>query len=98
MKNPFANALAAAAYIAVVASIMFYGPKATGHINSVIVPIAIISLFTLSAAVMGYLFLAQPAELYFSNNKKEAVQFFLKTVAIFAIITLFALAALFLRS
>ena len=95
IKNPFINALLASLYIVLVASIMFYGIKAVGPTNSIIVPIAMISLFTLSATVMGYLFLYQPFQLYFDNHKKEATNLFLKTVALFVIITIAILAALF---
>ena len=94
-KNPFINALAATAYIALVASLLFYGPKIADRADSVLAPIAMISLFTLSVAVMGYLFLYKPIELYTGNSKKEAVHLFLKTVAFFAIITILAFIALF---
>ena len=89
-KNPFINALAALLYIAIIASIMFYSPKMPGEVHSVIVvivPIAMISLFTLSAAVMGYLFLSQPLQLYWSGEKKRGVTLFLQTLATFAVIT-----------
>lgn len=96
-KNPLANALAATVYITIVASVMFYGPKQTGPVNSVIVPIAMISLFTLSAAVMGYLFLYQPLQLYLEGKKKNAVNLFLQTVAVFAGVTAVILIVLFSR-
>ncbi len=94
-KNPFINAFVASIYIALVGSIMFYGPNHTGPIRSAIVPIAIVSLFTLSAAVMGYLFLYQPAQLYLDGKKKQAVNLFIQTVAIFAGITVLILGLLF---
>ncbi len=94
-KNPFLNALGAELYICLVASVMYYGTKHTGPANSIIVPIAILSLFTLSAAVMGYLFLFQPLRLYLDGEKQRAITLFLQTVAIFAGITVFALLALF---
>ncbi len=93
-KNPILNALAAVAYIAIVASLMFYAPKDIDSVDSVVVPIAMISLFTLSAAVMGFLFLYKPGELYFNNNKKEAVMLFIKTVLTFAVITILVFATL----
>lgn len=98
-KNPFINALAAILYITLVASMMYYGTQILGQgpNNSVLAPIAFISLFTLSAAVMGYLFLYQPGQLYFDGKKKEAVNLFLKTVASFGIITIIALTLLFSR-
>ena len=96
-RNPFVNALAATAYICIIVSIMVYGMGHTSSpANSVIIPIAMISLFTLSAAVMGYLFLYQPLQLYLDGKKKEAVDLFLQTVAVFAGITALILTLLFL--
>ncbi|MBI3619964.1 hypothetical protein HY214_02360 [Candidatus Roizmanbacteria bacterium] len=97
-KNPFANALAATIYIVIVASIMFYGAAYHfGRNNSVIIPITFISLFTLSAAVMGYLFLYQPIQLYLDGKKKVAVNLFLQTVAFFAVVTFLILLVFFSR-
>jgi heme O synthase-like polyprenyltransferase len=88
-KNPIINALMATLYIVVVASVMFYGPKLIepSPKETVIIPIMVISLFTLSAAVMGYLFFYQPFQIYFEGDKKRAVKLFLQTVLAFAIIT-----------
>lgn len=88
-KNPFVNAVSAILYIALVASIMFYGVEHNGNGGppSIIVPIAMISLFTLSAAMMGYIFLSQPLQLYIDGKKKVAVNLFLKTLGVFAGIT-----------
>lgn len=96
-KNPFINSLAACLYIVTIAMVMFYGTKnlGPGPDNSVIAPIAFISLFTLSAAVMGYIFGYQPVQLYFDGKKKPAVNLFLQTVASFAVITIIILTLLF---
>ena len=95
-KNPLINALAATLYITGVALFMFYGIEhGGGQANSVIVPIAVLSLFTLSASVMGYLFLYQPLQLYLDGKKKQAVNLFLQTVAVFAGITVLVFALLF---
>lgn len=94
-KSPFFNAALATLYIAIVASVMTYVDKMSGPPKSIIVPVAVLSLFTLSAAVMGYLFLYQPARLYLDGKKKEAVSLFLQTVAVFAGITVLAFALLF---
>ena len=94
-KNPFINAFTATLYITAVASLMFYGMEHKTSVNSVIVPIAIVSLFTLSAAVMGYLFLYQPLQLYLDGKKKYAINLFLQTVASFAGITALIFALLF---
>ncbi len=96
-RNPFYNAVLAAGYITVVASIMFYGPKIAAHReDSVLAPIAILSLFVLSVAVMGYLFILQPTQLYLDGEKGEAVKLFLQTVGAFAVITLVLLLMLFI--
>lgn len=96
-KNPFINALMAALYIAIVASVMFYGSQLADKTSTptLVMPIAMISLFTLSAAVMGYLFFNQPFQLYFNGEKKRALNLFLQTVAIFAIITVLIVISLF---
>ena len=93
-KNPILNAFAAAAYIVLVACIMFYGSRLHEGEDTILAPIAMISLFTLSAAMMGYLFLYQPTQLYLDGKKKEAANLFLKTLGVFAGITVFALLAL----
>ena len=88
-QNPFANAGAAAAYIAAVASFMYYGLPSMAYIeDSVAAPIAMLSLFVFSAAVMGYLFFYQPALLLFGGRQKEGAELFLHTLGIFAGITL----------
>lgn len=89
-KNPFINALGALGYITLVASVMFYGMQRSGPDNSVIIPIAMMSLFTLSAAVMGFIFLSQPLQLCLDGKKKEAVRLFVQTVTTFAGITILA--------
>ena len=93
-KNPLVNAFAAMLYISLVASVLFYGPKQTAPVNSVIVPIAMISLFTLSAAAMGYFFCFTPLQLYFDGKKKQAVNLFAQTVFIFGVFTVVALGLL----
>jgi hypothetical protein len=97
-KNPFLNALAATAYISVVASGIYYAPKAIDHVDGPIVPVAFLSLFVLSAAMMGYFFLYQPLRFLFENKSAEATKLFLATVAVFACITGIVFLALFLLS
>lgn len=86
-KSPFLNAFSAMLYIVIVASVMYYVPKFTAQVDGPIVPVTVLSLFVLSAAVMGFIFLYQPVRLYFDNQKAEAVSILLKTIGIFAFIT-----------
>ncbi len=86
-KNPFLNAFAASAYITLVAGIMNYGSKLFGEADTFVTPIAALSLFVLSAALMGYFFFYQPVQLYFDGKKKEGTKLFLQTIGVFAAIT-----------
>ena len=94
-KNPIINAVSASLYIVLVACVMFYGTRNLPEPDSIIAPIAIVSLFTLSAAVMGYVFLFQSALLLLDGKKNAAVKLFRQTVAIFAVITIVILSLLF---
>ena len=85
-KNPFINAFAAALYIAGVASLMYYAPKVEVN-GGVIMPLTVLSLLVLSVLTLGYLFFAQPIQLYLDGEKKEAVTLFIKTAGVFAGIT-----------
>jgi hypothetical protein len=94
-KNPVINGFSALAYIILIASVMYWGTRMVKGPDTIIAPIAVISLFTLSAAVMGYLFCYQPIQLYFDGKKKQAVNLFLQTVTVFACITIILLMLLF---
>jgi len=95
-KNPFINAASATLYITLVALFMFYGIKLLPPKDTFLTPIAMLSLFTLSASVMGYLFLYQPLVLFLDGHKKNAINLFLQTVAVFAGITVLVFVLLFL--
>jgi len=94
-KNPLYNAIGATLYITLVALIMNWGSKFAPKGPTLLGPIAVVSLFTLSAAVMGYIFCFEPGQLYFGGKKKEAVALFLQTVLTFACFTALALVLLF---
>lgn len=94
-KNPFLNALAAIAYISLVASFMFYGSRAfAGTPDGVIIPVTMLSLFVLSAALMGLIFFYHPVQMYLDGDKKAAASLVVRTVAIFASVTFVLMAAL----
>lgn len=95
-KNPYINALAAFAYIGLVALLMFNGQRLIGPDDTIFAPIAMISLLTLSTAVMGYIFFYIPFGLYFDGQKKDALNLFLRTLASFAVITVIAFISLFI--
>jgi len=85
-KNPYLNSIFAEGYIIVVAFVMSHVAKPDTPDNF-FTPIAALSLFVLSAAVMGYFFLSGPLQLYLDGEKKQSVAFFMKTVISFAVLT-----------
>ena len=86
-KNPFVNSVAALVYIVFVATIMNHGSRMFGGADTAIMPIAALSLFVLSVTFMGYTFLFQPLQLYLDGKKKEGANLFLRTIGVFAVIT-----------
>jgi hypothetical protein len=87
-KNPFLNAALAALYIVLVVLVVDTLTSGNGGEETILVPMAILSLFVLSAAVMGFLFIYEPFNLYFGGDKQKAVSFFLKTLGAFAVFVL----------
>jgi hypothetical protein len=90
-NNPILNAFAALAYIALVSLVINYGPLLLGPVDEgslkPILPVAFLSLFVLSAAVMGYIFCMAPLRRYLDGKKEEGVRLFLMTIGIFALLT-----------
>jgi len=85
MKKPFLYALGAAVYIVGIVFVVNVVSTALKDQNeTIIIPMTMLSLFVLSAAVMGFLFLSEPLYLLMENRKKEAITFFGKVVGIFA--------------
>lgn len=95
-KNPFINALSASAYIILGVLIMTVVTEPLKNKpDTVFAPIVFLSLLTLSVAVMAYLFFYQPLLFFIEGKKKDAVNLFVKTLGVFAIITSMALILLF---
>ncbi len=95
-KNPFLNALSASAYIILGVLIMTFVTQPLKHKpDTFFEPIVFLSLLTLSVAVMAFLFFYQPVMLFIDGKKKQAVNLFVKTVGIFAVLTAVFLILLF---
>jgi len=95
-KNPLINALSASAYIILGVTIMtFVSQPLKNKPDTFFTPVVFLSLLTLSVAVMAFIFFYQPLLLFIEGKKKEAVNLFVKTTAIFAAITIVALILLF---
>ncbi|OGG39742.1 hypothetical protein A2118_03005 [Candidatus Kaiserbacteria bacterium GWA2_50_9] len=88
-KNPFINAFVASGYISILVTLIFNSPRfITDNELGMMAPIIFLSLFVISAALMGYLFVYQPVQLLIEGNQKEATKFFLTTVFSFGCITI----------
>lgn len=75
-KNPLINALSATLYISVVASGMFFTEKSPEPVYPVLVGIAMLSLFVLSAAVTAYIFCYKPVQLLVEGKKWKLCIYF----------------------
>jgi VanZ family protein len=96
-RNPIINAISASGYITLVVAIFnFVSHTQKNKPDTILAPILILSLLTLSVTVMAYLFFYQPFQLFIEGKKKQAVDLFAKTVGIFAGITILMFALLFL--
>ncbi len=84
MKKPFLHALIAVLYIVSLVLIVNLTSKIPPK-ETIIIPMAMLSLFVLSVAVMGFLFLSEPLQLLIEKKKQEAIIFFTKTVGFFAL-------------
>ena len=97
-KNPFINALGAAAYILIIVSGMnFISQQFRNHPDTFMAPVVMLSILTLSVATMGFVFFYQPILLFLENNKKEGVALFVKTLGFFALFTTMGIVGLFLQ-
>jgi len=95
MKKPFIYALGAVIYIIAVVSFMTYATAGLPE-KKFLVPVAMLSLFVLSVAMMGFFFISEPLKLYMDGKKQEAMNFFLKMLGIFASFVVLIFLCLFL--
>lgn len=91
MKKPWVRALLAEGYILSLVGLMNWGNQFTRNKpDTFMAPVAVISVFTLSAAVMAYLLCLEPLMMYLDGKKKQAVRWFLEAVLSFGLITVLA--------
>lgn len=96
-KNPVVNALGASVYIILVVSVMTVVTQPLRHKpDTFFAPVMVLFVLTLSVAVMAFLFFYQPLLLVIDGRKKDAVNLFVQTVGIFALITALVLVLLYL--
>ena len=87
-RNPYLNALFAGLYIVFIVLLIPYGPAFVREKpDTILAPMAMLSLLVLSVASMGYIFFFQPVLMYLEGQKREAVELFKRTLVAFAVIT-----------
>ncbi len=92
-KNPILNALLAAGYIAaIIGALSLFVDSKVEQTAPLLIPALLLSLLTLSAAVMGSIFFYQPFRMYFDGQKQEAVTLVAQTISAFAVLVLALLA------
>lgn len=88
IKNPIVNASFAFLYIVLIVSLMDFASQfLKNKPDTFFAPIGMLSLLTLSVAMMAFLFFYQPIQLFLDGKKREAFSFFTKTIRIFALLT-----------
>lgn len=96
MKKPFLYASVTALYIAALVCIATTVGSFMPQEDNILMPMTILGVFVVSAAVMGFLFLSEPLRLFMENKRHEALAFFAKTVGVFACFVVLAAILVFL--
>ncbi len=79
------HSLGVVLYITLVALLMSNGNRLFGKEDTILTSIAVLMLFTISAAVVGLLVFGRPIMWYLNGQKKEAVRFVLYTIGFLVI-------------
>src|SRR5258708_3113376 len=95
-KNPIINALCTSDYIYLVVTFLkFLQDLLIIRSDTFFVPITPLFVVTLSVTVMAFMFFYQPLQLFIEGKKKQALNLFIRTVGIFAVITTVVVILLF---
>ena len=81
IKSSLINSVIALLYISGVALLMTNAQNIFGKGDNVFTGIAVLMLFVISAAIMGFVILGRPILMYLDGLKKEAVKLFYLTIA-----------------
>lgn len=97
-KHALLHALAAAVYIALVATLLSNGGRWFGAAPGLLGTIALLLTFVTSAAVMGIAIFGKPLLWYLNGQKREAISLALYTIAFLALIAIIVFLILALRT
>ena len=100
IKNALINAVGTALYIIIVATFLSYAQHIFGQdgvdSKSVLVPIVMLLLLVLSAAITGSLVFGRPVLWYLGGQKKEAISLLAYTLCALFVILILALFVLYI--
>ena len=94
MKKPnliiygFVHSLGVLIYISLLAWFLFNGEQFFGQKKTFLIPVAMLMLLVLSAAITGALVLGKPILLYLDNQKSDALKLFFYTIGWLAIMAI----------
>jgi len=92
LKTAVFDSLATTAYIVAISTFMFWaGETKLGANNTFLIPIVMLLLFVVSAAITGFLVFGQPVIMYYEGKKKDALQLLTYTLAILSGVTIFSI-------
>ena len=92
-KHASLNAIGTAIYVVLVASFLFYVPKALGlndTADTVLTPILMLSLLVFSVALVGTLIFGRPVLWYLDGRKKDSITLLFYTLGVFFLIIMIA--------
>jgi hypothetical protein len=87
-RTALMNALLTALYVGVVGSFLFYaGQMRLGQTKTVLIPIALLMLLVVSAALVGALIFGRPVLWYLDGRKQDSLFLLTATLAILFVVT-----------
>ncbi len=93
MKNPYLSAAAASAYIGMIVLLITAFGRFDLPEQLVIIPVMMLSLLTLSVALMALLFFYRPLALFLDGKRAEALAHFARTLGTFTLLTVLLVVA-----
>jgi fatty acid desaturase len=88
IKQGILNALGVFVYTSAIAWLLFNGEKFLNKEDNFLMPVAMLLLFVVSAAITALLVFGKPVMFYLNNSKKEAVRLLIYTIASLLLIIL----------
>ena len=96
-KQGLLHAALALAYITLIGTVVSNNEHRFDSLPKIFIPIYVLSMLVVSAAVMGMLIFGKPVMLYIDGKKREAITLVISTIGSLAALTVLFLAILAAR-